>query len=410
MITAMEDYLSLRRDWERIRSDNGEDNFYYSFDWYEAVCRFGAEPYFSLFVLLIKDDDRIVAILPCWIIKKRPRFITHKSLEFIGNIYSACRGGMVLKGKEQEVADAAVDFILSKRKLWDIAYLEFLPSKDPLLLALERSFERKSVITRKVEQYANIIVDVDPGQCAEDYWNSRKKSFRQNVRTSLNRLNREGKPRILLTGNPDQPLDVAMDHYEDIYRYSWKEAEGNPLFHRKLAAYLLSKGKLRLFTLYFKKGESKPAGDGFLPVWEGDAALCISEGYVPISTVFCVVNGAYAGILKTAYRNDFERYSPGTILTWHVIQWLLDRDKTTLIDYQRDGDAYKYKWGRFRDMHMLLKAASPSSPWAMLETLGEKILIPLLRRIGWMKTPDFSAISKPDSCEVKGTHPIGARR
>jgi hypothetical protein len=51
-------------------------------------------------------------------------------------------------------------------------------------------------------------------------------------------------------------------------------------------------------------------------------------------------------------------------------------------------------------MHLLLKAASPSSLPAMIETLGEKILIPALRRIGWMKTPDFSVVPKSDSCEI----------
>jgi CelD/BcsL family acetyltransferase involved in cellulose biosynthesis len=400
MITSMDDFLSLRQDWEKIRSDNREENFYYSFDWYEAICRFGAEPYCSLFVLLIRDDDRIVAILPCWIIKKRPRFITHRSVEFIGNIYSPYRGGMVLKGKEADVADAIVDFMLSKRKLWDIAYLEFMPSKDPFLLALERSFEKKPMITRKVEQYANLIVDVDPGQNAEDYWNSRTKSFRQHIRRCLNRLRRDGKAKILLTCNPEQSVRVAMDHYEDIYRCSWKEAEGDPIFHRNLAEYLLSKGKLRLFTLYFKQGGSEKSSDGFLPISIGTATQCISEGYVPIATAYFVADGAYAGMLKTAYRQDYDKYSSGTLLTWHVIQWLLDRDKTKVIDFQREGDAYKYKWGRFRDMHMLLKVASPSSPLAMIETLGEKYLIPAMRRIGWMKTPDFSVIPKPNSSEM----------
>jgi len=400
MITSMEDFLSLRQDWERIRSVNGEDNFYYSFDWYEAVCRFGAAPYCSLFILCIRDECGIVAILPCWIIKKKPRFIIHNSLEFIGNIYSAYRGGMVLKGEETEAADAAVDFLLSERKRWDIAYLEFMPSRDPLLSALWQSFKKKSVITRKVEQYANVIVDIDLGQCSEDYWNSRKKSFRQHIRRYIKRLKRDGSAVILLTSHPDQPLDFAMDHYEDIYRCSWKEAECDPLFHRNLASYLLPKGKLRLFTLYFKPGAPERSDDEFLPVCKGDATQYASEGYIPIATAYCVVHGAYAGILKTAYSQDYAGYSPGTLLSWHVIQWLLDRDKTFVIDFQRDGDAYKYKWGRFRDMHLLLKVASPSSPSAMIETLGEKILIPALRRIGWIKTPDFSVIPKPDSCEM----------
>jgi hypothetical protein len=388
----MDDFLSLRRDWERIRSDNGEDNFYYSFDWHEAICSYCIESYCSLFILCISENDRIVAILPCWIIKKRPRLITHNSLEFIGNIYSASRGGIVLKGKETEVADAAVDFILSKRKLWDIAYLEFMPSRDPLLSALERSFQNKFVITRKVEQYANVIVDVDPGQSSGDYWNSRTKSFRQHIRRYIKRLNRDGSAVILLTSTPDHPVEVVMDHYEDIYRCSWKEAEQNQEFHRNLAAYLLPKGKLRLFMLYYKPGVSERSDDRFLPVCEGDAALYISEGYIPIATAYFVLNGTYACMLKTAYRHDYAGYSAGTLLNWHVIQWLLDRDKATIIDFQRDGDAYKYKWGRFRDMHLLLKAASPSSLPAMIETLGEKILIPALRRIGWMKTPDFSVI------------------
>jgi hypothetical protein len=107
-------------------------------------------------------------------------------------------------------------------------------------------------------------------------------------------------------------------------------------------------------------------------------------------------------MLKTAYRQEYARYSPGTLLNWHVMQWLLDQDKAKIIDFQRDGDAYKYDWGRFRDMHMLLKAASPASLPAILETLGEKYLIPALRRKGWLKTPDFSVVSKPDSCEADG--------
>lgn len=394
LITSLEDFWPLRRDWEKIQSDNQEDGFYHSFDWYEAVCRFCAEPYCSLFILRIHDGDRTVALLPCWIIRKRPRLITHNSLEFIGNIYSASRGGMVLKGWEGEVADAAVDFMLSQRALWDIAYLEFLPSRDPLLSALERSFEKRSVITRMVEQYANIIVDIDAGQDAQNYWDSRSKSFRQHIRRYLNRLNREGRAAIILTSSPDQSVDAAMDHYEDIYRCSWKEAECHPKFHRELASYLVPKGKLRLFTLYYKPGTPERSNSGFLPIHEEDAARRVSQGYTPMASVYCVVNGSYAAILKTAYRQDCARYSPGTLLSWHAIQWLLERDKATIIDFQRDGDAYKYKWGRFRDMHMLLKAASPSSPLAMAETLGEKILIPVLRRIGWMKTPDFSVIER----------------
>jgi hypothetical protein len=398
MVTSTEDFLLLRRDWERIQSCNGEENYYYSFDWYDAICHFCREPYCSLFILSIQDDDDgVVAIFPLWIVRKRPRFLTFNSLEFIGNIYSAYRGGIVLGGKEREAAAAAVQFILSRKKLWDIAYLEGLPQSAPLLSALEEAFREASVVTRKVEQYANIVVDNEPGQSSADYWKSRRGKLRHEVRRYLNRSNRDGKAVILLTRDPEQNVCGAMDHYEEIYRCSWKPAECDPLFHRNLAEHLAGRGKLRLFTLYFKQGEAAQGDDGSIPVREEAAARYSAEGYLPVATAYCAVNGSYSCMLKTAYRQDYDAYSFGTLLTWHVIQWLLDQEKATVIDFQKDGDAYKYKWGRFRDMHLLLKAASPASPLAMVETLGEKVLIPALRKIGWMKTPDFAVIPKPDA-------------
>lgn len=386
IITSIDDFYSLKPAWNTILAQNNEHNLYYSHDWYSAILSFCKLPICSLFILCVQQAGQIIAVFPCCMVKNKPRLIQYNSIEFIGNIYSAYRGGVVLKGMEAAVAKAVTDFLLKNRRMWDILYLEGIPTSDPFLNALQKSFKDRRIISRTVEQYANMVVDIKSGMCSADYWKSRKKHLRQHVHRYMNRMSREGRFNVLLTTHSARNIHAAMDHYDDIYANSWKEPECEPLFHRKLADYLSERNQFRLFTLYFQKNESIPSANvsASPSCCECDMTpcQCTRDGYFPIATAYCAVNGSYACILKTAYRQDHATYSAGTVLTWFVIQWLLDQDRVSVIDFQKDGDAYKYKWGRFNDMHMLFKAASPISPMANLETWGEKTVIPLLREKG----------------------------
>ncbi len=112
-----------------------------------------------------------------------------------------------------------------------------------------------------------------------------------------------------------------------------------------------------------------------------DAKQFIPEGYLPIATSFYAVNGAYACLLKTAYREDHKSYSSGTVLSWFAVKWLLDMDRSAVIDFQKESDAYKFKWGRVKDTHILFQMAMPGNFRAMTEIWLEKNIIPLLRKI-----------------------------
>jgi len=401
VITTTEDFLGLRQDWERIQSENMDDNFYYSFDWYYALINFCKLPDCSLFIMYVSDQQKLIAILPCYIIKKRPRLFRFECIEFIGNIYSAYRGGIVLKGREDNVSSAVIDYLLSHQALWDVLYFDDISESDPFLSSLIHAMQKKAMVVRYIEHYANLVVDARSGQTAADYWKSRKKNLRQHIRRYINRMMREGKYKVVLTSRPGQDVQSAMKHYCEIYECSWKEPEFEPLFHGRLAEYLLNRNKLRLFTLYFKKCESTQAGNvasiPLLPCECDDTpSQCVSEGYLPIASAYCAINGSYACILKTAYHPDYAAYSAGTVLIWFVIQWLLDVDRAAVIDFQKDGDAYKYKWGKLKEMHMTMKAANPKKPVAVFETWSEKTFIPLMRKVGWLPEADFRVIEKSD--------------
>lgn len=142
-------------------------------------------------------------------------------------------------------------------------------------------------------------------------------------------------------------------------------------------------GKLRLFVLYFKKGEHASDRNPSLSSYESaiNPQQAIPDDYVPIATSFYAVSETYACLLKTAFREDHAAYSAETVLSWFSVKWLLDLEKVKLIDFQKEDDAYKFKWGRLNKMHVLFQVANSHSLLAVLEIWGEKNLMPLLRKI-----------------------------
>lgn len=385
VMTSLSDLFIIKQNWDDILAKNLEDNLYYSFDWCYAASHFFIHPVASPFIMCVWEQNKLVAILPCCITKRKLRLFTYNSIEFIGNIYSAYRGGVALKNREQEAARSIIHFLITHRSLWQILHFEDIPETDPFLSAMIQEMHRKKLIFHLIQQYAKLVITSQPGKRSGDYWHTLSNNLRQQIRRSINKMNREGTVIIVPTLLPHQDIGLAMSHYYEIYRQSWKEPETDPRFHHKLAEYLLSKRKLRLFTLYFKKGKNHSDNAMKFPISSYKSPIspdqCIPEGYLAIATAFYAVNGHYACFLKTAYRQDYAAYSAGTVLTWFVVKWLLDLDNVTVIDLQKEDDAYKFKWGKFKEMHVLLRATHLGNPMAMLEIWGEKHIIPSLRKI-----------------------------
>ncbi len=384
-MTSVSNLSELKSDWCAILAENQEDNFYYSFDWIHAACHLFIHPVSRPFIVWIREDSKPVAIIPCCINRRRLRLFSCNCIELIGNIYSAYRGGVVLRGRETDTADTMARYLFTHRQLWDMIHFEDMPASNHFLTALNQAIQkRKNCIVRISEQYADLVYDFEPGMYAKDYWQRLGKNLKQQIRRSINKMNREGRFTIALISKAGQNVQSAMDHYYDIFKHSWrKETEVSPLFHRELAEYLLLKGKLRLFVLYFKKGETLGSADIQISSPESLIASeqSLPDDWVPVATSFYATSGTYACMLKTAYKEDYATYSAGTVLSWFAVKWLLDMDRATIIDFQKEDDAYKFKWGRLNEMHVLFQAANARSLLAVLELWGEKTLIPLLRKI-----------------------------
>ena len=148
------------------------------------------------------------------------------------------------------------------------------------------------------------------------------------LRTTLKR--KSGKVDIELFSHFDE---AAWAAYEEIYKASWKPAEGSPAFLRRFAREEAEAGRLRLGIAReaAREGAREAAREGATP---GRA----------IAAQVWTVEGGTAYIHKLAHVEDARALSPGTVLSAALFEQVIDRDHVDLVDFGTGDDPYKRDW------------------------------------------------------------------
>jgi len=202
---------------------------------------------------------------------------------------------------------------------WNLFLWERLP---PELLAVEKvqsAFNSAGYLVGKGVVEGNWIYHQGV-QTSSEYLASRKVNIRNDSRRMVKNLEKQGQLDFRLLKDCD--CSSGMDDYEQVYSRSWKTAEEDPVFFRDLVAQLGRVQQTRLGILYLNQ---KPIS---AQLW----FLAQHRGY----------------IVKSAYDEAFEPHSPGTLLTWRMIQHLMDHDGMTSFDFLRGDEHYKRYWANER--------------------------------------------------------------
>lgn len=140
-------------------------------------------------------------------------------------------------------------------------------------------------------------------------------------------------------------VEQAMDHYELIYRKSWKDAEPYPEFVRGWARLCAEHGWLRLGIAYV--------------------------GGVPAAAQFWFTVNRRAYIFKLAYDEGYAQWSAGTVLSARMFEQSLDVDRVVEIDYLTGDDAYKRSWVSHRRERVGIVAHNLRMPLGLLRAAKE---------------------------------------
>lgn len=185
------------------------------------------------------------------------------------------------------------------------------------------------------------------GYDAAAYLAGRPGPLRTSLQRGRARLQRAGAWNVAVLSSPGDALEAGLQAYEQVYARSWKPQEACPGFIRSLARWMAGQGRLRLGVLRLN-GE-------------------------PIAAQMWFVQGETAYIYKLAYDGAHTAMSPGTVLTAHLMQHVIDTDRVSMVDFLSGDDAYKRDWMSQRRERVAVLACRKAS-WRGLAVGARRVL------------------------------------
>ena len=201
-------------------------------------------------------------------------------------------------------------------------------------------------------------------------WQSHLAALPGSVRTTLKRMGKRLAQRQARIEVITEPADVAraVAAYEQVYAQSWKRPEPVVGFMHGLAIACADAGWLRLGLVWLDQQ--------------------------PIAAQLWIVSHGRAAIYKLAYDERFKDLSAGTVLTAHLMEQVIDRDKVQEVDYLVGDDPYKRQWMTHRRERIGLVAFDCRTASGLFSALHMRVG-QLLRSSRWFKKPTESQPALP---------------
>lgn len=180
---------------------------------------------------------------------------------------------------------------------------------------LEAGLRRAGFSTHRFFAFGNWVLPAE-GLSWEDYLAGRRGKMRSDIKRMIKRLQQAGAS--MRIARDVSEVDQAVTDYRVVYSRSWKQDEPHEGFVPGLIRACAERGWLRLGLLHI--------------------------GERPIAAQLWIVAHRRALIFKVAYDEDFKEYSPGTVLTAHLMRHVLDDEKVNEVDFLSGDDPYKRSW------------------------------------------------------------------
>lgn len=288
----------------------GKVNFEASLDWFDLLQKnvypsdTGIRYYFS------NGDKSPVTILPLRLSQKRKV----RTVESLSNYYTPLYTPLLtvdsnrLTLREQLAA--------ASRDHGGAHVMRFAPMdiESPIYKALINELRAIDWIPFKFFCFGNWYLKVNENW--EGYLKKRSANLRSRIKRMTKKFAAAGGTLEMVT-SPDG-IEQAIAAFHEVYSASWKFPEPYPDFIPALIRRLASLGRLRL----------------------GIARL---QGK-PISAQLWIVGETNASIYKVAYHESYSQYSPGTVLTSFLLQYVIEQDHVKEVDFLIGDDNYKQEW------------------------------------------------------------------
>lgn len=256
-------------------------------------------------------SDEPLLLLP--LVQSPPRLFSCNKLGGLANFYTTLFEPLQTIDDPQQLAMAIEQTIQAVCQLkWDFIDLYPLNPSSPAYHLLIKAFIKCKRHVTSYSMYGNWYL-LTQEQTFADYWNSRPSHLKNTVKRKTKKLKTK-QIEFRIAQHPDE-VQEAVALYQKTYRTSWKRDEPYQGFIPGLAQIAAKQGWLRLGLLFI------------------DRQIAAAQLWLSVS------NTAY--IYKLCQNPSFDQYSPGSLLTAHLMQHVIDIDKVTKVDFLSGDDQYK---------------------------------------------------------------------
>lgn len=319
------------------------DSFDLSADWFGLMessgLPEGARPVFYL----LDRNGEIRALLPLFV---------QRDGQVLGmtSFYTSLYRPILADGVTADELAPLIHRVFKDTKV-DRFRFDAMDPESPAYAILEQALRSCGLLTFRFFGFGNHYLPV-AGRAFSDYMGERPSKVRNTIQRRLKKFMADGRGRldIFIQGAID--YDEAVRIWETIYSASWKVPEPYPDFIPGLIRFCMMRGWLRLGVAYY---------DGR-----------------PVAAQIWIVGYGRAAIYKLAYDEAFAELSAGTLLTSHLIRYVMEVDKVAEIDYLVGDDAYKKEWMSHRRERWGIVAFNPWSINGMLNAVAQ--FLGMLRR------------------------------
>jgi CelD/BcsL family acetyltransferase involved in cellulose biosynthesis len=311
----------LSTAWEEL-FDNCNAEPSTSFEWTKALLETHLSPTDKFFITILKDDDTPVGILPFIIREISKGGIGFRVLMPISELYNT-HSDLLIRDYSAEIVQLLLTSLLSLKEKWDIFRMSHMLENHPFLLTLPSSAPRK-VRFRTTRTEPTFFIPLD--KTFEEYWNSRSRKFRANLRRMTRKLEKKGE--ISFVQYFDLPtLSKVYDDLLTIEKRSWKHKHGTAIssipkqeqFYWLLCQGAADKKRLHINFLFLKKQ--------------------------PIAYNIGLISNKSYKYLKSSYDAVYRPCSPSTVLRAHLIEDLI-REGVQEFDFHAEPYEWEAQWSK----------------------------------------------------------------
>lgn len=310
-------------------------SLFFSRPWFENLTAVALDNDQSMVLVCVLDENKVLALLP--LIKCGGN--TWYSLKHrYTSLYS-----LLLNDEDQQQVLSCLSQGLNELPI-NALLLDPVAENDCRLNDFQKSMETAGFQCDRTFRHYNWIYHVR-GQSYEDYLAARPAKLRNTISRKKRKLEREHGYEIrLFTGDK---VPEKMSDYYAVYNASWKATEQYVDLLDGIVADFSTKGWSRLAVLYVKEQ--------------------------PVAAQLWFLLHGKANIFRLSYDETWKQYSPGSILTSFLMEYVIDTEQVEEIDFLTGNDAYKQDWMSDRRERFALTCVKSEEPKSRFKFLANSL-------------------------------------